>query len=88
MSLYIDKALQSCILSDSKVKAYPELDRYPTAEENSPYTIFIQGINPDEYDSIPRNGEILRDDNRVKHIRVRGLPTEALAAINEIDGRE
>ena len=35
------------------MKAYPELDRYPTAEENSPYTIFIQGINPDAETSTP-----------------------------------
>src|SRR5918996_5257647 len=74
-------------LSESKVKTFPELDKYPTYGENDIYMSFVQGIDPDEYDSIPRNVEVLRDDGfRIEHIRVRGLPTEALAAMNELDG--
>jgi len=35
----------------------------------------------------PGNIEIVRDDDfRIKHIKVKGLPTEALAAMNELDG--
>src|SRR5918996_1198835 len=71
-------------LSESKVKPFPELHKYPTYEENDIYMSFVQGIDPDEYDSIPRNVEVLRDDGRIKHIKVKGLPTEALAAMNDL----
>lgn len=67
-------------LNESKVKTYPELDKYPTAEENDPYTIFIQGVDPDADEYVPRNVEVLRDDGRIKHIRVRGSPVQALRA--------
>jgi uncharacterized protein YuzE len=47
--------------------------------------IFAEGIDLGEQDNIP-GIEILRDDNRVKHIRVGGSPVEALSAMNEMDG--
>ena len=74
-------------LSESKVKTFPELDKYPTYGENDIYMSFVQGIDPDEYDSIPRNVEVLRDDSRVKHIRVKGSLVEALKTMNEIDNK-
>ena len=69
------------------MKTFPELDKYPTYEENDIYMSVVQGIDPDEYDSIPRNVEELRDDGHHKKIRVKGLPTEALAMMNEMDGK-
>ncbi|MGA7368116.1 MAG: hypothetical protein WBX01_03235 [Nitrososphaeraceae archaeon] len=32
--------------------------------------------------------EILRDEDRVKHIRVKGSLIEALKTMNELDGRD
>jgi hypothetical protein len=48
---------------------------------------FVQGIDPDAETITPGNVQVLRDYNRVKHIRVKGLPIEALAAMNELDGK-
>jgi hypothetical protein len=53
-------------------------------DDNDPDMIFIQQINPDDRNT-PGNVEILRDDTRVKHIRVRGSPVEVLASMNELD---
>ena len=75
-------------INDSRVKAYPELDHYPTAEENDIWLPFVQGIDPDADEDIPNNIEVISDDGfRHKHIRVKGMPTEALAAMNELDNK-
>lgn len=63
------------------MKTYPELDKYPIFEDNDIHMPFVQGIDPDEYDSVPGNVEVLRDDCRIKHIHVKGSLVEALAAI-------
>lgn len=74
-------------ISSTRVKAYSEFQYYPTMDENDPDMIFIQGIDLSGVeDSTSGNVEILRDDQRVKHIRVRGSPVEAMASMNEIDG--
>lgn len=75
-------------MSESKVRTYTELSHYPTYEENDIYMPFVQGIDPDaDAGDIPSNIEVVSDDGRHKHIRVKGLPTEALATMNEMDGR-
>ncbi|MGC1133643.1 MAG: hypothetical protein WA941_12535 [Nitrososphaeraceae archaeon] len=72
----------------SKVRTYTELSHYPTYEENDIYRPFMEGIDVGEQDNnIPGNIEVVYDDGRHKHIRVKGLPTEALAAMNELDDR-
>jgi ribosomal protein L37AE/L43A len=72
-------------ISNSGVKTYSEFQYYPVFDEDAPDMIFMQGINPDEQSSIPKNVEILRDDNRVKHIQVKGSLVVAIAAMNEMD---
>jgi hypothetical protein len=60
----------------------------PTYDESDVYLPFVQGIDIDEYDSVHRNIEILRDEDRVKHIRVKGSLIEVLKTMNELDGRD
>jgi hypothetical protein len=74
-------------ISELRVKTYPELSYYQTWDEEDPNMVFMEQIDLGEQ-NIPRNVEILRDDHRVKHIRIRGSPVEALAAMNELDGKE
>lgn len=60
-------------------------DRYPTYDTEDLNMVFVKGIDIGEQDSIP-GVEVLRDDGfRHKHIRVKGLPIEALSVMNEID---
>jgi hypothetical protein len=87
---YYDTTIQDIPLKnikDSRVGTYPELQHYPTAEEDDIWLPFVHGISPDDEENIPSNIEVIADDGRHKHIRVKGLPTEALATMNEIDGR-
>lgn len=76
-------------ISESKVRVSAELEHYPTYEENDIYSPFIEAINPnaDELEDIPNNIEVVSDDGRHKHIRVKGLSIEALSAMRELDGR-
>jgi ribosomal protein L37AE/L43A len=90
---YYDVSIQDVPIknmSESRVKVYPELDRYSTYDIEDPNMVFVEGINPDadvdEY-TPSSNIEVISDDGLHKHIRVKGLPTEALAAMNEMDGR-
>ena len=76
-------------IKDSRVETYPELQQYPTSEEDDIWLPSVQGINPyaDEQD-IPSNIEVISDDGfRHNHIRVKGLSIEALAAMNELDDK-
>ena len=87
---YYDTNIQDLPLkniSSQRIRAYPEFEYYQEYDENDINTIFMQGIDADElgYQSSPKTVEILRDDNRVKHIKVRGSLVEALAAMNEMD---
>jgi ribosomal protein L37AE/L43A len=81
---YYDTSIQDIPLKnikESRVKTFPELSKYPTYDESDVYLPFVQGIDPDAETSIP-DVEVLRDDGRIKHIRVKGLPTEALAVMD------
>lgn len=70
-------------MSESKVKVYPELDRYPTYEENDIWMPFMKGIDVGEQDNnVPGNIEVVYDDGLRKHIRVKGLPTYALSIMS------
>ena len=87
---YYDTSIQDMPLKNirgQRIRTYPEFE-YQVNDENDINTIFMQGIDADElgYQSVPKNAEILRDDDRVKHIKVRGSLVEALAAMNEMDG--
>jgi hypothetical protein len=84
-----DTNIQDVPLKDTKelrVKTYPELSYYQTWDEEDPNTVFIESIDLGEQHNIPGNVAILRDDHRVKHIRVKGSPVEAMAAMNQLDG--
>lgn len=70
------------------MKTFPELEKYPVYDENDVYMPFVQGIDLDEYDNVHRNIEILRDEDKVKHIRVKGSLIGALNTMNELDGRD
>jgi len=85
---YYDTSIQDVPvkdLSESKVRTYPELDRYPTYDESDVYLPFVEGINPDTDGDITSNIEVVYLDGLRKHIRVKGLPTEALSIMNELD---
>jgi len=77
-------------INDSKVRVSAELQHYPTYEEQDIHSPFIEAINPkaesEEY--VPSNVEVVSDDGYHIHIRSKGLPSEALAAMNDMDGRE
>ena len=49
----------------------------------------MEGVNPgaDSEEYVPGNVEVVSDDGHHKKIRVKGLPTEALAMMNEMDGK-
>ena len=87
--VYYDTNIQDMPLKDissTGVKTYPEFQYYPVFEEDGPAMIFMQGINPDEERSIPKNVVILRDDGfRNRHVKVRGSPVEAISVMNEMD---
>ncbi len=76
-------------MSESKVRTYTELSCYPTYEENDIHMPFVQGIDPDADgdNNIPGNLEVVYDDGKHKKVRVKGLPAEALAMMNEVDGK-
>ena len=78
---YYDTSIQDAPIKDmseSKVRVYQELDHYPEYDENDPSMIFVEGINPNENEEYgPGNVEVISDDGHRKHIRVRGLPSEA-----------
>jgi len=75
-------------IKDSRVKTYAELEHYHQLDDDDIYLPFVEGINPDADEDIPSNIEIVSDDGHRKHIRVKGLPTEALSAMNELDDKE
>jgi len=74
-------------ISESKVRTYTELTHYATYDINDPNMIFVEGvaIDEDSEEYVPRNVEVLEEDGRHKHIRVKGDITKALAAMNEMD---
>jgi hypothetical protein len=78
-------------IKDNRVKVYSELDHYPTYDEQDTYLPFVEAINPnkaaDDNEYIPSNIEVVSDDGHHKHIRCKGIPAEALAAMEELDGR-
>jgi hypothetical protein len=85
---YYDTSIQDVPikdLSESKVKVYPELDKYPTYDIEDPNMVFVEGIDIEEQDNnIPGNLEVVYDDGKHKKVRVKGLPAEALAMMNEV----
>ncbi|HZD36653.1 MAG TPA: hypothetical protein VE130_15725 [Nitrososphaeraceae archaeon] len=83
--VYSDTNIQGiplkCI-SSSGVKTYSEFQYYPVLDDNDPDMVFIQDINLEEQ-GLPGDIEILLDDGfGIKHIRVKGLPIEALSVMN------
>lgn len=75
-------------ISDSKVRVSAELEHYHQTDDEDIFMPFVQGIDPDADEYIPSNIEVLSDDGHNKYIRVKGDITKALAAMNEMDGRE
>ena len=74
-------------INDSRVKTYAELEHYHQLDDDDTYLPFVQGVNPDTDEDIPGNVEVLADDGRHKHIRVKGNIAEALSAMNELDDK-
>lgn len=89
---YYDTNIQDVPLKnikDSRVKTYAELEHYHQLDDEDIHLSFVEGINPDadSEDYVPRNVEVISDNGHHRHIRVKGLPTEALAAMNEMDDK-
>jgi hypothetical protein len=75
-------------ISNTGVKTYPEFEYYQKYDENDSNMIFAEGIDLSEQGNTPKNVGILRDDGfRIRHIRVRGSPVEALSAMNKLDDK-
>jgi hypothetical protein len=72
-------------IKDSRVKTYAELEHYHQLDDDDIFLPFVQGINPDTEENIPSNVEVVSDDGYRKHMRVKGLPVEALSAMRELD---
>ena len=88
---YYDQKIQDVPIKDikeSRVKTFPELDHYPTAEEDDIFVPFIEGINPDQEEDYDQEGvELVSSsyDNRIQHIRVKGDITEALSVQHDFE---
>lgn len=87
---YYDTSIQDVPIKnikDSRVKTYAELEHYHQLDDDDIFMPFVQGVSPDADEDIPSNIEVISDDGRHKHIRIKGLPIEALAAMNELDDK-
>jgi len=70
------------------VKTFPELDHYPTAEEDDVWLPFIEGINVDqEEDYDQEEVELISSSahNRIQHLKVKGDITKALSAQHQFE---
>ncbi|MGH9985754.1 MAG: hypothetical protein ACRD8W_17560, partial [Nitrososphaeraceae archaeon] len=74
-------------IKDNRVKTYAELEHYHQLDDDDIFMPFVQGVSPDADEDIPSNIEVVSDDGHHKKICVKGLPTEALAAMNELDDK-
>jgi len=75
-------------LIESKVRTFPELDHYPTAEEDDIWLPFIESINPDQEEDYDQEGVELvsaSHDNRIQHLKVKGDITKALSAQHDFE---
>lgn len=75
-------------LNESRVKVYPELDHYPTEDEDDVWLPFVQGIDLDHEEDYDQEGvELISSslDNRIQHIKVKGDITKALSAQHQFE---
>jgi hypothetical protein len=89
LSYYDTKIQDKPVIDKSEFKLKSYHDPYRQLDEDDPNIVFVEGINieaREQEDGV----EIIRSsaDKRVQHIRVKGSPTKALSAMNEIDGNE
>ncbi|HZA68327.1 MAG TPA: hypothetical protein VE548_01405 [Nitrososphaeraceae archaeon] len=87
---YYDTKIQDTPIIDKpgiKLKSYHDL--YRQSDEDDLNILFVEGIDIESRDSEENGVQTIRAsaDKRVQHIRVKGSPTKALSAMNEIDGR-
>ena len=81
----LDTSLQDIPIKDpnqDRVKVYQELDNSPVFDDHDPMLPFAEGIEVDELAGESEDIELVKTsaDHRIQHIRVRGLPSEALNA--------
>jgi ribosomal protein L37AE/L43A len=76
-------------IKESRVKTFPELDHYPTTDEDDVWLPFIEGIDPDqeEEDYDQQGVELVSSsaDNRIQHLKVKGDITKALSAQHDFE---
>jgi hypothetical protein len=77
------------IRPESRVKAYPELDHYPTTDEDDVWVPFIERINVDQEEDYPdqEGVELVSSshDIRIQHLKVKGDITKALSAQHDFE---
>ena len=88
---YYDTKIQDIPIANHnkfKITPHSEIWRYPKLDEDDTNIPFVKSIKLDELEN-SSDIEILRQsaDGRIIEIRVKGLPTEALAAMNEVDDK-
>lgn len=73
--------------TDFKLVPHTDLRHYPTFDENDPMLPFVKNIPIDELAGEEDYIELVKTtpDQRVKHIRVKGSPVEAIYAMKEAD---
>ncbi len=89
---YYDTSIQDVPIkniNDSRVKTYAELEHYHQLDDEDIYLPFVQGVDPDadSEDYVPSNVEVISDNGRHRHIRVKGDITKAIADMNEMDDK-
>jgi hypothetical protein len=83
-----DKPLVST--KDFKLAPYTDLQHYAQYDENDPTLPFVAAINvDDDQDQEDPNFQIVRPsiDQRIQHIRVKGLPTDVLRTMEQHENR-
>jgi hypothetical protein len=73
--------------TDFKLTPYTGLRYYPEYDENDPNLPFVHSIDVDKLAGEAEVVEVVKTspDQRVKHIRVKGSPVEALSAMKEME---
>jgi hypothetical protein len=87
---YYDTSIQDVPIKDikeSRVEAYPELDHYPTAEEDDVWVPFIERINVDQEEDYPdqEGVELVSSSHDIRIQHLKGDITKALSAQHDFE---
>lgn len=77
-------------ISDFKLVPHSDLLHYPQFDDNDPRLAFVANIDVDKLAGEEDYVELVKSspDTRVKHIKVKGSPVQAISAMNEADKKQ